>query len=198
MKNFLRIAQNVQVMPLLLELHRQPELWNRNPARLAEYGPHRESSDIWLRYKDETKHKERGDYSHFADEHHPIWYPAYYALPAARPIIFNLMTGLNGESLGGVLIYKIPAGKRVYPHIDKGWHVDYHDRFNVYLQTDPRVVWRYPDTGEEFRAQTGDIYSVMNNIMHEVVNEGDVDNIVMTVCIHLDKGGRSCLSHTQD
>lgn len=194
--NSLRLAQNVSVVNLMLELHRQPELWNRNPARLVAHGPHRETDDIWLRYKDETEHKKAGDYSHFADEHDAIWYPAYYALPACRPLIFNLMTAICGERLGGVLIYRIPPGKKIHPHVDSGWHVDYYDKFNVYLQADQRTAFVY-ENGEEIRAVSGDVYHFVNNITHTVVNTGLQDHIVMTVCIRIDKGGKSCLSHGQ-
>ena len=110
-RNFELLAKNVDVLPLLLELQRQPELWNRNDARLSEHGPHYQTDDIWLCYKDESENKETGDYSNFGDRHDPIWYPAYYALPAARPLIFALMARVEGERLGGVLIYRVPPGK---------------------------------------------------------------------------------------
>jgi hypothetical protein len=107
------------------------------------------------------------------------------------------MTGFCGESLGGVLIYRIPPGKKIYSHVDSGWHVNYHDKFNIYLQADERTYFRY-ENGEEIRACSGDVFHFINNVKHEVVNEGGQDHIVMTVCIHLDKGGKSCLSHGQD
>ena len=46
MNNFLKIAQDVDVLPLLLEVQRQEFLWNKNPARLSKLGPHSESDDI--------------------------------------------------------------------------------------------------------------------------------------------------------
>ena len=195
MNNFLRIGQNAATMPLLLELQRQPELWNRDLERLDFAGsPHRETSDVWLRYKDKRPHVESGDFSGFNDPHYGVWYPSYYALPAARPLIFSLMSSVLGEALGGVLIYKIPPGKRIYPHVDTGWHVEYFDKFNLALQCDPNTVFRYPGSGEEMRVQTGDVHWFRNDLEHEVVNEGKEDHIVMTVCIHVDKGGQSCLS----
>src|SRR5258706_10143416 len=92
MKHSLQIARGVDVTPVLLELNRQPHLWDRNKARLYETSPHRETHDIWLRYNDETQHKETRDYSTFNDPHESVWYPAYYALPSTRLIIFNLMS----------------------------------------------------------------------------------------------------------
>jgi hypothetical protein len=196
-KYFQQVASGMNVLPLAVQVHNHPELWNRNPARLVPFGPHRETDDIWLRYKDEAPHKATGDYSHFADEHYPIWYPAYFALPASRLLIFSVMTRFQGESLGGVLIYRIPPGKRIYAHIDSGWHVDYHEKFNIYLQADERTAFRYGN-GEAIRAQTGDIYHFTNSVMHEVVNEGDLDHLVMTVCIHTSLEVAKCHSPGRD
>jgi quercetin dioxygenase-like cupin family protein len=184
MKNFLKIADQVDVLPLLLELQRQPQLWDRNPYRLREEGPHRETHDIWLHYKDEAENKERGDYSNFRDPHDGVWYPAYYALPAARPLIFGLMSRVEGERLGGVLIYSVPPGKRIYPHVDTGWHVDYFEKFNVCLQSNPKARFHYTGNGETMIAQRGDTHWFVNNVEHEVINYGDNDHIVLTVCIH--------------
>lgn len=192
MRNFLKIAQGLNTMNLLLEMQRQPELWNQNPERLLPNGPHRETSDIWLRYKD--KRRAKADLSDFNDEHYGVWYPAYYALPTAGQMIHNLMAAVQGEAIGGVLIYKIPGRKRIYPHTDTGWHVEYFEKFNVYLQSEPSNVFHYPASGEKLRAVTGDVFWFRNDVEHEVINDGQEDHIVMTVCIHIDKGGRSCLS----
>lgn len=169
-------------MPLLLELHRQPYLWDVNDVRLLEHSPHRETHDIWLRYKDETENKKTGDYSNFADAHDGVWYPAYYALQAARPLIFGLMSRVEGERLGGVLIYSIPPGKRIYPHTDVGWHVDYFEKYNICLQSNHKTRFIYAE--EEMIAAQGDVHWFVNNVEHQVVNEGDTDHLVMTVCIH--------------
>lgn len=180
MKNFLQIGAGVDVMPLLLEIKRQ-DLWDKNQARLYPTSPHRETHDIWLRYNDEKKHKETGDYSTFNDPHDGVWYPAFYALPAARPIIFNLMARVEGERLGGVLIYNVPAGKKIYPHVDTGWHVDYFEKFNICLSSNPKARFCY--AGETMFAKPGDVHWFINNIEHEVFNDGEDDHIVMTVCI---------------
>lgn len=190
-KNYLRIAQNIPVAALVLELHRHPELWNRNMARLSRGGPHHETDDIWLRYKDEAENKNSNDYSNFGDEHDPVWYPAYYALPAARALIFDLMAAVEGERLGGVLLYRVPPGKRIYPHSDKGWHAEYYDKFNIYLKADEDTAFKY-ENGEAIRAVTGDVYHFVNTIQHEVINESEEEQLVLTVCIRLDPGAGLC------
>lgn len=181
-KHFLQIAAGVDTMPLLLELHRQPHLWNRNDARLSENGPHYQTQDIWLRYKDETENKRSGSYADFGDPHDGVWYPAFYALPSARKIIFDLMRRVEGERLGGVLLYKVPAGKRILPHTDTGWHVDYYDKFNICLQSNRAAAFCYHD-GEKMYQEPGDVHHFANNVEHLVTNEGEDDHIVLTICI---------------
>lgn len=181
MKHFMQIAAGVDTMPLLLEVHRQPHLWNRNDVRLSENGPHYQTQDIWLRYKDETENKQSGSYANFGDPHDGVWYPAYYALPSARKLIFDLMRRVEGERIGGILIYKVPPGKVILPHTDVGWHVDYFDKFNICLQSNPRSAFYYHD--EKMFQQPGDVHHFANNVEHWVQNEGEDDHIVLTVCI---------------
>ena len=168
-------------MPLLLEIQRQPNLWDRNPARLATNGPHCESHDIWVRYKDESENKLTGDWSNFADPHDPIWYPAYYALPSIRRLVFDLMARVQGERLGGILIYKLEPGKKILPHIDTGWHPNYYDKFNITLKNQPGCVFHYET--EEMRSSTGDVFWYTNDKLHWVTNESADDHIVMSVSI---------------
>lgn len=182
MKNFLKILDGVDYVPLLLELHRQPQLWNQNPVRLLPTGPHHETKDIWLRYKDESENKASGNYANFGDPHDGVWYPAFYALPNARKIIFGLMARVEGERLGGVLIYKVPPGKQIHPHTDTGWHVDFYEKFNVCLQSNQKAYFYYED-GERMYARPGEVHRFVNNTNHGVINEGEDDHIVLTVCI---------------
>lgn len=187
-KRFLKINSNIDITPLLLEILRQPNLWNRNDVRLSKLGPHHETFDMFLRYKDETENIEKKDWSNFGDEHDGKWYKTYDLLPSARKLIFHLMYQVNGERLGGIFIYKVPPGKKIHPHTDRGWHVDYYDKFNICLQTNEDTVFAYAD--EVMIAKEGDIHWFTNDSDHWVVNDGNTDHIIMTVCIRLDRGER--------
>lgn len=187
MKNFLQVATG-DILPLLLELQRQPELWDRNPCRLSKYGPHHESQDIFLRYKDERPNIEADDWRDIVDEHIPVWYDAIDKLPAARPLIFDLMARVKGEMLGGVFIYRLAPGKRIYSHVDKGWHPEFYEKFNVCLQSNPHAAFVYPD--ESLTQRAGEVHWFRNDVAHEVVNDGHDDHIVMTVCLRQDRGLR--------
>jgi hypothetical protein len=121
MPNFCRVGKECLVVPLLSALQAQPILFNQHPSRTSTASsPHHQVSDIWLRY---NAHANLGQ--HFNDTHDSVWYPAYYALPELKPLIFSLMAQVQGERPGGVLITKLPPGGKVACHVDRSWHADY-------------------------------------------------------------------------
>jgi hypothetical protein len=187
--NFMQVADNVPTHSLLEQVLAQPELWNKNPCRLSRRGPHHETQDMFLRYRDETPFLESGDWSDFAGAHLPIWNRTIEYLPAARPLIFGLMSRVMGEVLGGVFLYKVEPGKRIYPHIDKGWHAAYMDKFNICLSSNPQTRFQYED--DAMVQAAGDVHWFRNDVMHSVVNEGETDHIVLTVCVAIDRGQRA-------
>jgi quercetin dioxygenase-like cupin family protein len=187
--NFMQVASGVDVGPLLEQVLAQPELWNKNPCRLSKRGPHHETQDMILRYRDEAPFLESGDWSGFNDPHIAIWNKTSDYLPAARPLIFNLMAHVLGEVLCGVFLYKIEPGKRIYPHIDPGWHAAFTDKFNICLSSNPQTRFQYEDNAMVQTA--GDVHWFRNDVMHEVLNEGDTDHIVLTVCVAIDRGQRA-------
>lgn len=186
--NFKKTAADIDVGPLLREVLAQPELWNKNPCRLSPRGPHHETQDMFLRYKDETDNLRNNDWKDFADPHLPDWNKTIDFLPAARKLIFDLMTSVSGEMLGGVFLYKVEPGKQIYPHTDKGWHPEFYDKYNICLQSNPKAAFCYE--GEKMVQKQGDIHFFQNNVQHWVVNKGDTDHIVLTVCIRRDRGYR--------
>lgn len=180
MKNFLKIASGADVGPLRLELQRQPHLWNVNSERLWKGSPHDQTDDIWLRFGSKEELKEKG----FKQEHTSVWYPAFYALPAAKRLIFDLMARVEAERLLGVLIYRVPAGKEIRVHSDKGgWHADVTEKFNFSIQSQPGCAFYYPEDQEEMTSSTGDVYWFRNTVPHGVKNESKEDQIIMTVCV---------------
>jgi hypothetical protein len=184
MKHFKLITTGVDVMPLAMALQRQPELWNaHNERKEFEQSSHVGTSDIWVRYND-LKNLEQ-DYEKFTSEHDSVWHPAYYALPQIRPIVFGLMARLEAVRLGGVLITKIPAGGRVLPHADKGWHPEYYNvKLYVPIQANPRCVNRVGD--ETVVMAPGDVWYFNNLVEHEVTNDGADDRITLIICMRCD------------
>lgn len=187
MQNFLKIAEGVDTLPLVLALQRQPELFGRNGERQYAAGtPHAGMTDIWVRYNDRTSFDAAGSLAGINDEHDSVWYPEADFIPEARPIIFGLMARVQGERLGGVLITKLPPGAEIAPHIDLGWHAGYYDKYIVALQNLPGAVFGFPEG--EFEARTGDVHWFRNSVPHYVKNSSKDERLAMIVCVRHSKG----------
>lgn len=181
MQNFLKIADNLNVLPLQLALVRQPELFGRRSARKDGYegSPHTAMSDIWVRYND-PDNLAKGMEA-FNSEHDSVWYPEAAYIPEVRAICLQLMAMVGGERLGGVLITKIPPGGEIAPHVDRGWHAEYYDKFYVPIQNDEGAVFGFEDG--EIRPRLGEAYWFHNGRPHWVKNESSRDRISLIVCI---------------
>lgn len=187
MKYFELIRRGVNIAPLLHRLDTRSDLWDRDGFRKNGKGsPHSRMSDIWVRYNDKRPFEESGDWSKFNDEHDSVWYPAYYALPELKPIIFDLMYDVAGERLGGVLITRIPPGEGIAPHVDSSWHVEYYDKYYLSLKSAPGAKFFCDD--EFINPHPGDIWKFDNRKEHWVSNQSMEDRITLIMCIRSDRG----------
>lgn len=172
MKNFLAIG-TIDTMPLLMEVLRQPELWKAD-TYLRDYpqGPFEDVETIFLRFPPASVSElERGQ----KDQHECVWMDGSVHLPAARPIILNLMTRLAGERLGRVMINKIRPGGRIYPHADTPAHAQYWDRHHIVLQSEKGCTFRCGD--ETVYMPVGTVWWFQNALEHEVRNGSGIDRI---------------------
>jgi quercetin dioxygenase-like cupin family protein len=188
MQNFLKVADHVNVRPLLLALQRHPEIFGlHSQRRYAPGSPHPEMTDVWVRYND-CRPFEAGQrpWSEFNDEHESVWYPEADLIPEVRPVVFDLMAAVQGERLGGVLITKLAPGGKIAPHVDKGWHAEYYDKYYVALKSDPGAAFGFPDGVIE--AVAGEVYWFRNDVPHWVINGSKDDRFAMIVCIRHSRG----------
>ena len=93
----MKIAEGVDVLPLQLDLYRQPALWNERPARTAAGGWFDGTDDIWLRFREPAELTSR---EAFAEPFTPVFYPAWHALPHVRPLVFDIMRRVEAVQLG--------------------------------------------------------------------------------------------------
>lgn len=195
MRHFHLLAEGVNVAPLLDAVVRQKELWNQYTLRTTHpHSPHTQVDDIWLRFNDLTpylKHKEGveaggGEYDMNAvagvlDEHESICYPAWFKLPGAQQIIFDLMRRVEGVRLGRVLITRLAPGNVIAPHVDGGSHAEYYERYHVLLKNRPGSIFRCGV--EKLYMKPGEVWWFDNGVEHEVYNHSDDDRITMIVDI---------------
>lgn len=169
-------------MPLLSALARSPELWNQNLLRTThQSSPHTQVDDIWLRFNDLKTYEETADPAHVMDQHESINYPAFYALPQARALIFALMARVEGERLGRCIITKLKPGAVIDPHVDSGDHAAYFERYHIVLQSLPGSVFHAG--GETVQMRVGEVWWFDNSSMHSVINNSADDRIHLIVDI---------------
>ena len=184
MRNFTQIG-TADVLPLRLQIERNPQLWNQHTGRTAhEDSPHRAISDIWLRWRPESALVCPASFNEPCTDIE--WYPSMLALPAARDIILQIMGRVHGLSLGGCIITRIPPGAQVRPHNDEvSWHAQ-HYRLKVYvvIKTNPNVS-QWVD-GESFVPEAGQVFAYDNRMLHAVYNEGDDDRMTLMCAVRCD------------
>lgn len=177
MRYFQKIAR-YNVENLAEQLDAQPELWDQHSARV-KHDTFAGTSDIWVRWR---PFEELTDPSKYLEPHFPVFYPAWYRLPALELIVFDLMAREKATHLGGILITRIPAGGLIKPHRDSGWHPEFYRR-KVYvpIQTNDRVVNHCED--ERVTMRRGEAWFFNNLVTHMVENNGDTERRTLIVCM---------------
>lgn len=180
------IARGLNVEPLVQAIIRQPWLWDKYPERTSlENGPFEGTHDIWVRFAAPETLQNKED---LGKPHESVWYEAADCLPLVKDICYALMTAVQGERLGGVLITKIPPGQMVKPHVDGGWHAEYYDKYAVQLQSNQLQAFCFDN--DALVALPGDVYWFNNRVNHWVTNESNEDRITMIICIRSDRKGQ--------
>jgi len=187
-KFFNKIACGFNVMPLQIALRRQPGLFGKYNQRCEGNSPHRESSDIWIRYNaiESVLNDDRQlNSEHPANkEHRPVWYPAYYQLPDIRHLLFDLMRLVEGEELGTVLLVKIPPKQQIYTHTDAGWSAEYYEKYYIPIQSHAGNAFNFPDGS--IYPQVGEVYWFDNSVPHNAVNDSNDDMVMLIATIRSD------------
>ena len=170
-------------MPLVMALHTQPHLWNRDNFRTTYTGtPHRDVDDILLRFSSPDKTTDPDHLVGVLEDTGPVFYPAWQALPQARPIVFDLMRRIEAVSLGRVIITRLRPGARIAPHADTdGAYVARDDglRFHVVLQGLPGSL--YHCGGETVQMLSSQVWWFAHKEVHSVENNSADDRLHLLV-----------------
>jgi hypothetical protein len=180
------VCTDLNVLPLQEELLSNYEEFDKhNQRRVFEGSPHAQMTDIWARYNDINPFLERGSLKGFEAEHDSIWYPVIDKIPSVKKIVFDLMSKVEGERLGGILITKLSPGGHITRHTDAGWHAQYYDKFFVPILIKEGAVFGFDDG--DIHAKLGEAWWFDNSNPHWVTNNTDIDRIGMIVCIRTEK-----------
>jgi len=175
MRNFLQVASGVNYIPLLQQLYSNPHLWAEDRLRqeYAADSPHKEVEDILVRFSD-TKDKKVGD-ALICE-----WTEASFLLPAAKNIALLVMSLMQGEILGRVMITRLSSGKTIQPHSDVlGAYAHFFTRYHVPLMSEPGVQFHCGD--EYVNMQPGTVWWFNGHKEHAVVNNSAADRINLIV-----------------
>lgn len=184
LRNFQKLAAGLDVLPLLHLIQRNPQLWNQFTLRSTHPdSPHRQVSDIWLRFQDLQPYESGDSVATIIDENESITYPAWNLLSPARVMVFDLMRRVEALRVGRVMITRLAPGKTIAAHVDGGAHAEYYDRYHIVLNGLPGSYFRCGD--ENVCMQTGEVWWFDNSIEHEVINNSAEDRVHLIVDLRL-------------
>ena len=111
------------------------------------------------------------------DPNHP---PCAVVVPSTVPR--EVLDFIEGLELGGaphrVFLRRLGPGQGIPPHIDSWIPVEANiQRFHVPLVSHPDVTMRWPDDMIEVHLETGWLWEVRYNRLHEVVNPTDTERV---------------------
>ncbi|GAB5470344.1 MAG: hypothetical protein Kilf2KO_33740 [Rhodospirillales bacterium] len=170
MQYFQRLASGIDPQPFLTEIESVADAWALSTGRQDKIKVQREALSIPLRglCKSAIGDRER------RDVHESRWTSGSDRFALACSFIEQVAARRDGL-LSRAKIVCLPAGRRVYPHIDRGEYYLLRDRFHLVLRS-ARGSWlRAAD--EEVRMQAGELWWFDNKQVHEAHNDGDEDRI---------------------
>jgi aspartyl/asparaginyl beta-hydroxylase (cupin superfamily) len=108
------------------------------------------------------------------DVHESRWTTGSARFPLACSFLEQTARLLDGQ-LSRAKIVCLPAGHRVYPHVDRGEYYRLRDRYHLVLKS--RLGSWLRSGGEEVRMREGELWWFDNDQLHEAHNDGDEDRI---------------------
>ena len=172
MQCFRRIKWGIDPQPFLVEIASVDGAWKAATGRQEKIEVQREALAIPLRG---LRKSAIGDRQR-RDVHETRWTTGSKLYPKARRFLKDFAREQNAL-LSRAKIVCLPAGKRVYPHIDRGDYYAVRNRYHLVLRSTRGSWLRAGD--EEVRMREGELWWFDNKQMHEAFNDGDEDRIHM-------------------
>ena len=172
MKHFRCIRHDVDPAPFLAEIAGVDAAWDMATGRQDKIAVQREAQAIPLRglRKSAIAGRKR------RDVHESRWTSGSAAYPVARAFLVEIAEALDSE-LSRAKIVRLPAGRRVHPHVDRGEYYRLRDRYHLVLKSSAGSWLKAAE--EEVRMREGELWWFDNDRMHEAFNDGEEDRIHM-------------------
>jgi hypothetical protein len=172
MRYFNLIRDGIDPRPFLDEIARVDGAWDAATGRQDKIAVQREALAIPLRG---LKKSAIGDRKR-RDVHESRWTSGSKNYPVACAFLEEIAEALDSE-LSRAKIVCLPAGRRVYSHIDRGAYYRLRNRHHLVLKSTHGSWLKAAD--EEVRMREGELWWFDNDQPHEAFNDGDEDRIHM-------------------
>ena len=172
MQYFNRIKSDIDPQPFLDEVASVNDAWGIATTRQEKIEVQREALAIPLRG---LRKSAIGDRQR-RDVHESRWTSGSQRFPLACQFLLEIAQELDSR-LSRAKIVCLPAGRRVYPHIDRGEYYAVRHRYHLVLRSTLGSWLKAGD--EEIRMHEGELWWFDNKQIHEAHNDGDQDRIHM-------------------
>lgn len=173
--NFHKIADGIDVGPLLAKLDANPDLWAIDTRRQNAPGSaHHDTECIVLRGPgDDTL-------ANFAEDLTSEPTPLMAAfLPEMHPVLDPILNRIGAMKVGRMLLARLKPGGVIDLHADEGAYAKAHSRFHIVLTSDEGNVFLVED--EEAHMQPGSCWWFAHRRPHTVRNLSDRPRVHLIV-----------------
>jgi hypothetical protein len=172
MQYFKLIRDAIDPRPFLDEIASVDGAWDASTGRQDKIAVQREAMAIPLRGLKKSAIGNRAR----RDVHESRWTSTSKLYPVACGFLKEIAGALDSE-LSRAKIVCLPAGRRVYSHIDRGEYYRLRNRYHLVLKSTHGSWLKAAD--EEVRMGEGQLWWFDNDQPHEAFNDGDEDRIHM-------------------
>ena len=172
MNHFKLIRSAIDPTPFLDEITSVDDAWAAATGRQDKIAVQREAMAIPLRG---LRKSAVGDRKR-RDVHESRWTSGSAVYPVACAFLREMAEALESE-LSRAKIVCLPAGRRVYPHVDRGEYYRLRNRYHLVLKSTHGSWLKAAD--EEIRMREGELWWFDNDQPHEAHNDGDENRIHM-------------------
>lgn len=170
MEHFRLIRAGVDLEPMRLELGNHGSAWDVQQGRQLTSPAQRHTNAIPLRGLRRSRIQGRRR----RDVHESRWTSLSTQFPATKAFIEAFAAGQQGKP-GRARFARLPPGKTVLPHMDRGEYYLYRDRYHLVIRSENGSLLNAG--GESVRMQEGELWWFDNKAVHDACNDSDTDRI---------------------
>lgn len=170
LNHFRLVRRDIDPSPFLDEIAAQPDAWAAATGRQDKIAVQREALAIPLRGLRASALDGRPR----RDVHESRWTSGSVRYPLACRFIDDISAAEHSLP-GRAKIVCLPAGRRVYPHVDRGAYYRARNRYHLVLRSAAGSWLKAGD--EDVRMREGELWWFDNDQVHEAHNDGDQDRI---------------------